>query len=91
MKLLADNLTGTQLLLEKTLAFYEKLTAVMRKPLSLDVGLTLSLGVVLSELGEKEHSRECLEAVLVTAKTDPPRLVPPGTYFLINMDPPELI
>ena len=46
MKLLADDLTGAQLLLEKTLAFYEKLTAVMRKPLSLDVGLTLSsLGV----------------------------------------------
>ena len=24
-------------------------------------------------------------------KTDPPKLVPPGTNFLINKDPPELI
>ena len=27
----------------------------------------------------------------VMVKMDPPKLVPPGTNFLINKDPPELI
>ena len=73
LKHLADDLTGAQHLLERALAIYEKLPPTTREPLSLDVGLTLSsLGIVLSELGEKERSRECLEAALVANQTPPP-------------------